>query len=231
MNQKSHFNSNSLSQKSTYYDLSYFNWQKNIGAFGGWANSHKFKNSIKESDTVLDFGCGGGYLLQNINCKTRVGIEPNQNAIETIKNFNINHFLSPNDAINSLGVQSVDVIISNHALEHALNPLNELINLKPLLKDSGTIHFFVPCDTINKKYDPDDVNNHLYSWSPQNLGNLFVEAGYSVVLVRPFIHKWPPYYKKLSILGWPLFDLICRIYARIERSYYQVEIVAKKLPG
>lgn len=49
---------------STHYDAEYFNWQKNIGAFGGWANSFKFKNSISKSDTVIDFGCGGGFLLK-----------------------------------------------------------------------------------------------------------------------------------------------------------------------
>lgn len=46
-----------------HYNEDYFNWQKNIGLFGGWANSTKFEQYITKEDDVLDFGCGGGYLL------------------------------------------------------------------------------------------------------------------------------------------------------------------------
>ena len=59
---------------SAHYNKDYFDWQKNIGAFGGWANSYKFKNTIKKCDVVLDFGCGGGFLLSNLVCKKKIGI-------------------------------------------------------------------------------------------------------------------------------------------------------------
>lgn len=61
-----------------------------------------------------------------------------------------------------------------------------------------------------------------------NLGNLFTEAGYSIIHVKPYIHKWPPNYEKISKLGWPIFNIACRIYGHIERSWYQVEIVVEK---
>lgn len=222
-------NNTETTAASTYYDADYFNWQKNIGAFGGWANAFKFKNSITPQDTVIDFGCGGGFLLQNLNCKTKIGIEPNASAANSVKKLGVQHFSSPVDAVQMLGEGISDVIISNHALEHTLNPLQELKNLRPLLKKGGTIHFFVPCDSIDYQYNPKDINYHLFSWSPQNLGNLFTEAGYSVEFARPYIHKWPPFYNKIAKLGWPLFNLACRIYGRIERSWYQVEVKAKKL--
>ena len=214
---------------SDYYDADYFDWQKNIGEFGGWANAYKFRGSITRNDIVVDFGCGGGFLLKNLDCQRRIGIEPNPTAAESVKNFDIQHFTSPIDAIAELGEGVVDVIISNNALEHTLNPLQELKNLKPLLKIGGVIHFFVPCDSIKYKYNAKDVNYHLFSWSPQNLGNLFNEAGYSVQYVRAYIHKWPPFYSKLSKLGWPIFNLACRFYGRIERSWFQVEVKATKL--
>jgi SAM-dependent methyltransferase len=218
----------SRTEVSKYYDASYFDWQKNIGAFGGWANSHKFTNSVKLTDTVIDFGCGGGFLLDHLNCSKKIGIEPNPNAAESVKKFDIQHFTSPTDAVDVLGTEFADLIISNNALEHTLNPLQEIINLKPLLKPGGTIHFFVPCDSIGFKYSEKDINYHLYSWSPQNLGNLFKEAGYIIEYVRPYIHKWPRNYLTIAKLGWPIFNLACRIYGRIERSWFQVEIVAKR---
>jgi SAM-dependent methyltransferase len=211
---------------SDYYDSDYFNWQKNIGAFGAWANAYKFKGSIKSSDTVVDFGCGGGFLLNKLDCASRIGIDPNVSVAEVVNKFNIKHFITPVDAIQDLGKGIVDVIISNHALEHTLNPLQELKNLKLLLKEGGTIHFFVPCDSINYKYNPNDINFHLFSWSPQNLGNLFTAAGYKVDYVRPYIHKWPPFYSKIALLGWPIFNLVSRIYGRLERTCGQVEVKA-----
>lgn len=214
---------------SSYYDEGYFNWQKNIGVFGGWANAYKFKSTVTKGDTVIDFGCGGGFLLKSLVCSKRIGIEPNQSAFESIAKLGIRHFLSPTEVRNELGEEFADVIISNNVLEHTLNPLQELLNLKPLLRSGGTIHFFVPCDSINYSYDANDINHHLYSWSPQNIGNLFKEAGYEVQYSRPYIHKWPPYYKKIAKLGWVPFNIACRIYGRLNRSWFQVEVKAKKL--
>lgn len=213
---------------STYYDAKYFEWQKTVGEFGGWANSHKFANSILPTDTVVDFGCGGGFLLNKLDCKKRVGIEPNESAAASVREFGIQHYFSPTAAIEALGEKAVDVIISNHALEHTLNPLQELKDLRRLLKDGGTIHFVVPCDSIRYKYNPRDVNYHLFSWSPQNFGNLFVEAGFQVLHARPLIHKWPPAYRMFGKLGWPVFNLICKITGHIRRDWFQVEVVAQK---
>jgi hypothetical protein len=104
----------------------------------------------------------------------------------------------------------------------------ELKALKLILKEGGTIHFFVPCDSISYAYNPEDINYHLYSWSPQNLGNLFHEAGFEVVHSRPYTHKWPPYYRHFAKLGWPIFNLLCKIYAHFARSWWQVEVLARK---
>lgn len=212
---------------STYYDKDYFDWQKNIGAFGGWANSYKFKKTIQQSDVVIDFGCGGGFLLGNLDCKKKIGIEPNAAAAEVIKSQGIEHFGSPGDALKALGPAVADVIVSNHALEHTLNPLEELKALRLLLKKDGVIQFFVPCDSVSYLYNPKDINYHLYSWSPQNLGNLFHEAGFDVIYSRPYSHKWPPYYRYFAKLGWPIFNVICKIYSHVERSWWQVEVKAR----
>ena len=221
-------NSESASTASGYYDKSYFDWQKNIGAFGGWANSYKFKKTVKKEDVVIDFGCGGGFLLSHLECREKVGIEPNGAAAKVITSQGIKHFSSPGAALQGLGAESVDTIISNHALEHTLNPLEELKALRPMLKKGGFIHFFVPCDSISYVYNPEDINYHLYSWSPQNLGNLFHEAGYEIVHSRPYTHKWPPYYRYFAKLGWPFFNVLCKIYAHFSRSWWQVEVLARR---
>ena len=213
---------------SKYYNQDYFNWQKNIGEFGGWANASKFFDTVKKENVVVDFGCGGGFLLNNLQCAVKIGIEPNASAAETIKRHGVRHFESTAAALAELGEGAVDIVISNHALEHTLNPLQELKDLHRLLKEGGMIHFYVPCDSIRYRYNPTDVNYHLFSWSPQNLGNLFHEAGFKVEHAAAYIHKWPPFYRFFVRLGRPVFDIFCRIYARVERSWFQVEVKARK---
>jgi len=211
---------------SAHYDAEYWGWQKQIGEFGGKANLHKFSRLIKESDCVIDFGCGGGYLLARLKCLKRIGIEPNRAAASQLQEFNIQHFQTCATAIESLGENVADVVISNHALEHVLNPLQELRELRSVLKPGGLAVFYVPCETYRLAFNQNDQNRHLFSWSPQNLGNLFLEAGYEVEFVKPYFHKWPPGYLKLAKLGERVFHATCRIWGHIDRSWTQVEIRA-----
>ena len=93
-----------MSEKvSEHYDDDYFDWQSEAGEFGGWANQTKFINYISKDDVVLDFGCGGGYLLKNLDCKKRCGVEINPAAAATARKNGVEIYDSvddiPNDSI------------------------------------------------------------------------------------------------------------------------------------
>jgi SAM-dependent methyltransferase len=219
---------------SNHYDHQYFEWQKKIGEFGGWANLTKFLDGICEDHDVLDFGCGGGYLLKNINCRRKIGIEVNPDAANTASANGIEVFKLVTDVPDDY----VDVIISNNALEHTLQPLNELKALHSKLRNGGKIVFVVPCEFISYRYHPNDINHHLYSWSPMCLGNLFTEAGYSIIEVKPYVHKWPgplsSYIAKIGGRG--AFEAACRVTGLLTLMgltfwgpWLQVRIIAEKL--
>ena len=210
---------------SQHYDDKYFAWQASIGEFGGWANLSKFDSYISECDDVLDFGCGGGYLLKNLCCKNKIGLEINPNAASVAKANGVEIYRK----VQEIPDECSDVIISNNALEHTQLPLQELQSLFPKLRKGGKIIFVVPCESIYNIYYPNDINHHLYSWSPMNLGNLFTEAGFTLIESKAYIHKWPPRYKLYAQLGgrW-LFEMACRIYGRIERSWFQVRAVGER---
>ena len=63
----------------SHYQDDYFNkYQRDLGEFGGRANAFMFDQYITPADeVVLDFGCGGGFLLKNLHCSRKVGIEIN----------------------------------------------------------------------------------------------------------------------------------------------------------
>lgn len=214
-----------VERASRHYDEKYFAWQAPLGEFGGWADLTKFNAYISETDEVLDFGCGGGYLLKQIHCRKKVGIEVNPEAVKTARGNGIEVYSTTHDVPD----EYVDVIISNNALEHTLQPLQELKDLHLKLRKGGKIVFVVPCESISFSYMPNDTNQHLYSWSPMCLGNLFTKAGFSTIESKAYIHKWPPKYQLIARVGGrKLFEIACRIYGRIERSWFQVRIVARK---
>jgi SAM-dependent methyltransferase len=213
---------------SAHYDARYFDWQAPIGEFGGWANRSKFEAYVRPDARVLDFGCGGGFLLRGIACAKKVGVEPNAAAADVARRNGLEVFASADEVPDDY----VDLIVSNHALEHVPEPLGALHSLRRKLRPDGTAVFVVPCESIGYRYRPGDVNHHLYSWSPMCLGNLFTEAGFRVVESEPYIHKWPPGYRLVARLGGrALFDLACRLYGRLERSWFQVRVVARRNEG
>src|SRR5688572_8897635 len=159
-----------------HYQASYFNnFQKRIGEFGGRANKFMFEDHIEPHHVVMDFGCGGGFLLDNLNCRQKIGIEINPvardycNAITGIKCF---------ESLDSVTDRSIDVIISSHCLEHITNPYEIVSVLYRKLKNGGKIILVVPLDSYRHNWIKNDQNNHLYSFSPMNLGNILQGNGF-----------------------------------------------------
>ena len=212
-------------EASSHYDQTYFKWQRAIGEFGGWANLTKFAKYCEPSFSVLDFGCGGGYLLAKLECREKVGIEVNPAARSQATAVGIRVYASAAEVPD----EWADLIISNHALEHCLHPLKELRELVLKLKPRARIVIVVPCESVLRRYRPNDVNHHLYSWSPMNLANLLEEAGYVVEESKAFIHKWPPGHRLIrSIGGRYLFEVACRAYGVLSPAWSQVRAVAHR---
>ena len=206
------------------YDANYFEWQQKVGLFGGMANSFKFNQYLRNEDTVLDFGCGGGYLLNNLKCRQKAGIEVNPTARQSAHVMGIMVY----DTIDSVPDQFASLVISNHALEHVECPYQTLIELKPKIKRSGRLVFVVPHEGPRDKWHPNDINQHLYTWNPMTLGNLFSNAGYTVSAVETIRHRWPRNYIKIyKYFGEHLFHILCKLEA-YRTNNYQIRIIAIK---
>jgi SAM-dependent methyltransferase len=217
----------------SHYGAEYFKYQFEIGRFGGWANVTKFSKYIRPTMKVADFGCGCGYLLANINCKEKLGVEINPVARAEAERSGIRTVAFTSDIEDGWA----DVIVSNHALEHCRHPLQELQALLPKLVPGGFAVFVVPCEAIKSRYKRSDPDHELYSWSPMTLANLFAEAGFTVVESKAYIHHWPPrFIPRLlrSVGGRWLFEAGCRIYGALTylnlspALFSQVRVVAKR---
>lgn len=201
-----------------HYSKDYYEWQKKSGELGALIDLWKFEKYIKSTDAVLDFGCGGGYILEGLKCRKKVGIEVNEFAQKVAKERGIQIY----SAITKLPKNAkFDAIISHHALEHVSDPAQILKILKTHLKKNGLAVHVVPINDWrnDKKYNPEDINKHLYTWTPLLLGNLFVNAGYRVKNIRILTHAWLP----LSKYYYPytpkfLYHIGCTFWSFITRN-------------
>jgi len=204
----------------------YFEWQRGIGQLGGKLNLFKFAPYTSEDAVVCDFGCGGGYLLEHLPGREKVGVEVSAEARREASIRGVRVAASTAE----LPDAHFDVIVSNHALEHAVRPLDELRGLRQKLKVGGRMVFCLPVDDwrSQRTYSRDDVNHHLYTWSPQLAGNLFSEAGLAVRSVRLLRHAWSP--KIWRLFGWSaaLFRLACFLNSVVRRRY-QLLVVAERV--
>lgn len=206
----------------SYYDETYFNWQKNIGELA--AKVSNLKNYIRVDECVLDFGSGGGYFLKNIEAKMKIGIEINDYARKCAEEIGINSV----KYVEQIEEDFADVIISRSTLGQLENPLAILKELKNKLKVGGKIIVEVPHQCANEEYEKNTVNNQLFTWNELTLGNLFKQAGYFVHKVETIYSKWPDnYLESYERLGKEEFNQLSKLIGTVEKVA-SIRIIAYK---
>jgi SAM-dependent methyltransferase len=194
----------------------YWDYQRRIGEIGGELNLWKFASHLRPGDRVLDFGCGGGFLLERLPAASKVGVEPLDSARERARSIGLEVVAHASELPGS----SVDVVVSNHALEHVLEPVAELRGLLRVLRPGGKIVLVVPINDWRSERAPNpaDPNHHLYTWTPVLIANLFTVAGFERIDARVVAHAWTFGFQKLEKrLPRSLYKLAARLFATMKR--------------
>jgi len=170
----------------------YFQRQSSAGILAAEFNKFIFAPYVTEQDDILEFGCGGGYMLYTLNAKSKVGVDINPAARAQAARLGITTYGTLDEIKNG----SFSKIITSHALEHVLNPYEALVQLKPFLKPGGKLLWLSPMDDWrhknNKRWRENDADMHLYAWTPLLIGNLLTTAGYVPEEVSILTHAFPP---------------------------------------
>lgn len=178
----------------------YFSAQAVTGELGAKWNLKFWEDYIHLQDSVLDFGCGGGYLLSLLPGKIKIGVEINPAARAAAESQGI-HCVA---ALDELGEMRFNRVISSHALEHVPAPLLALEQLRLRLTDGGKLLLLLPLDdwraASQRNYRAGDLHRHFYTWTPQNLGNLLDEAGYKNIRITILTDAMPPNFKLAALL-------------------------------
>lgn len=208
-----------------YYDKSYFEWQRPAGEFGAKVKKRLFQKYIEPDMTVLEFGCGGGFLLKELQAKEKMGIDVNDAAREFAQTIGVKCVKTVSEVEDGYA----DIIISNSALEHVENPLEVLRELHKKLNENGKAVFYVPNESCDTEYSRSDINNHLYTWNCLNIGNLFKAAGFFVHSVERVQEVWPANESIIEQeVSGELFDTLCAIGGKASNENRCLIVALKK---
>jgi SAM-dependent methyltransferase len=207
----------------------YFARQNIKAHIGGKIEARKFAGLISERDSVLDFGCGGGFTLKNIRCLRRAGVEINPLAQAAAVANGLECFGDLAD----LPPDTFDVVFSNHSLEHVPNPILALTEMHRVLKPGGKLLLVLPIDDWRRQrtFQPGDVDHHLFTWTPQLLGNCLVEAGFDPgnLSTRVLTHAWFPGCRRVfAILPQRPFDALAYLWSVLTKQRQAMAVAVKR---
>ncbi len=82
-------------------------------------------------------------------------------------------------------------------------------------------------------YNPEDVNHHLHTWTPQLLGNSLLEAGFrsdqfSIQILS--LALFPGTTVAYGKIPDSLFDKLCRAFAAWSKRRQLLAVAARELP-
>jgi SAM-dependent methyltransferase len=213
---------------SVHYDAEYFTWQNANIDVKTKIKVRRFAPYIRPTDVVLDFGCAGGGMLAGLPGARKIGVELNDVARESaVKEYGLEAYKSLDTTPDAVA----DVIVSNHTLEHLASPFEALRQLRSKLKPDGKLVLVLPIDDwrAQRAWDPRDINRHLYTWSPLNLGNLLDEAGWLPKELRVIRRTLMRGFATFAKLPRPVFETISWGYS-VLRHRQEVLAVATLKP-
>mmetsp|Transcript_16606 Transcript_16606/g.39855 ORF Transcript_16606/g.39855 Transcript_16606/m.39855 type:complete len:278 (-) Transcript_16606:328-1161(-) len=191
-----------------FYDKTYYKYQRPMGVFGGKAKQHLFEGLLRPTDTVMDFGCGGGFVLSHMNPRQarRICVEINPFGRSDAIKQGIEQVVAH---VSSVRCGTVDLAFTLSVLEHVGCPICELRRIRATLKPRGRLLVGIKHEWKDEAFigAKADADHHLYTWNRKLLGNMIEAAGFVDVRVEARMAAWPPNYVKVyEKLGAEGFD-------------------------
>lgn len=211
-----------------YFDDVYYEWYEKIGIFSANFKYPIFSKHVKGTDVLVDYGCGGGWLLEKFGNVEKIGIDINDSAREACKMRGINTV----KYIANIKDEYADVVISSSTISHVENPLGELRELYKKIKPGGKAVFQVASECGDVEYVRSDINNMIYTWNRLNLGNLFKTAGFFIRSVESIDSAYPEKYESIRTdVGEDLFRYLCNIEGIIKGIRTNLIVAEKTAKG
>lgn len=137
---------------------------------------------------VVDIGANNGEQLielQRLGYKNLCGLDMRQSSVARMTACGLEAYLGSAEKLPE-NIQKADVCLMSHTLEHLLNPVRVLTNVRPLLKDNGILYVEVP-DAA--EYPIDDLaqwykfmfHEHINHFDMHHLNALATACGFEAI--------------------------------------------------
>ena len=171
------------------------------------------KPYLKENNTIIDAGCGSGYLLLELlkNNHQAIGIDNDTEmlslALDKLQENELNPMLFEHDLRDSIGVQ-VDVILAMFDVVNYFKGLKQVFkNIYQALNPNGLFIFDIYKEEVFELYDNyteiDDQPFH-YEWHVKTKGNQLyhqVKIENEIEEIKQYVYPVSYYQELLESLG------------------------------
>jgi SAM-dependent methyltransferase len=202
----------------------YWRYQEPIGRESARRDRWKVTPHVASDDRLVEFGCGGGFMLEQLPVAERLGIEVNPGP----RAAGLSRGLDVRDSLDAVEDGWADVVWSHHVLEHVLAPFTVLEGMHRILRPGGRLVLCLPIDDWRSEIDATgpDVNGHLWTWTPLLMHNLLSEAGFADVRTSVVPYSWPRGSRLL--VRWPrAYRAAASLAGRLRRSR-ELHVVARR---
>jgi len=178
-------------------------WRLDFGLSLNARRVHRLLGGVPSK--ICDVGCGNGDFAEAIGRLGHqvTGVEPDPEAVSSAsrKNFEILQGTAE-DLPEELGSRTFDCSVMRHVLEHCLDPLRAVANVRSLLRPGGTFMCEVPnnasraLSSLGVVWEMLDVPRHLNFFCERSLrlacekSDLSVKDVYHWGFSRQFRNEW-----------------------------------------
>lgn len=184
-----------LATVESHYGPDYYAWQKNLSIGNSDTQSVQIRNVMVatfgaenvDKLTVLEIGCSFGMTLARVPGQKKYCLEINPSA--SADHAKEHPWMISLNRWQDLPLKEVDFAYSFDSFEHHPSPLDSTICTRRRLKDGGYFFLQVPfehssmgnSEAPKMRYAANDKHQHIFTWAPNNLGNLMGVAGFKIL--------------------------------------------------